>query len=317
MRALVYDGETVGVRERPDPETDGIADAIVRVHRAGVCSTDLEIVKGYMGFQGILGHEFVGHVESGPEAWIGKRVVGEINFGCRRCGACAGGLARHCPNRRVMGILDAHGALAERVAVPTANLHPVPDDVPDERAVFCEPLAAAFEILEQLRVEPGEPCAVLGDGKLGLLVAQVLHAAGGNVLAVGRHPEKLAILERRGIRTRAADDLGDERFDLVVEATGTADGFRTAMARTRPRGRLVLKSTVAEPSPLHLAPLVIDEISVVGSRCGPFAPALRALSDGSVDVDSLIGERMGLSRADAALRRAAERGVLKVLVDCD
>jgi threonine dehydrogenase-like Zn-dependent dehydrogenase len=284
---------------------------------AGICNTDLEITRGYLGFRGVLGHEGVGAVIEGPPAWRGRRVVAEINFACHGCETCARGLARHCPRRRVMGIAGADGAFAEELVVPVENLHAVPDAVGDEAAVFCEPLAAAYEVLEQVRVEPGQRCLVLGDGKLGLLVAQVLDAAGARVLGLGRHPEKLAILARRGIETGLADASAETGFALVVEATGSAGGVRRAIAAVRPRGTLVLKSTLAEHPQLDLAPLVIHEVTLVGSRCGPFAPALAALASGAVDVRSLVSDRLPLARADAALRRAAEPGVLKVLLDCD
>ncbi len=314
MRALHFDGSEVRVAELPEPQSCDES-VLVRVLLAGVCNTDLEIAQGYMGFRGVLGHEFVGSVEYGPEEWRGQRVVGEINFACQSCPICGQGLQRHCPSRRVMGILEADGCFAELVRVPAANLHPVPDSVPDEAAVFTEPLAAAFEILEQVHVEPGRDCVVLGDGKLGLLVAQVLHQAGARVLAVGRHPEKLRILEKRDIETCLASDFRGELASLVVEATGSAEGFEQAVAVTRPRGTLVLKSTVAESPGTNLAPLVIDEITVVGSRCGPFPPALRALETRAVDVSSLMTDRLPLARADEALRRAGEPGVLKILIE--
>jgi threonine dehydrogenase-like Zn-dependent dehydrogenase len=314
VRALHFDGSRAVVRDVPRPEPDAQS-ALVRVSLAGVCNTDLELVKGYMGFRGVLGHEFVGIVEEGPAALLGTRVVGEINFACGACGLCDAGLGRHCPARTVMGILGADGAIAECVRVPLANLHAVPDAIPDELAVFTEPLAAAYEILEQVPIEPGTDCIVLGDGKLGLLVAQVLHAAGADVLAVGRHPEKLEHLRRRGIATRLASDAALGPASLVVEATGSALGFERAVAALRPRGTLVLKSTHAEKPALDVAPLVIHEIVVVGSRCGPFPPALRALETGVIDVKPLIHARVPLARADEALRRAAEPGVLKVLVE--
>jgi len=313
MRALFWDGSEARVVHRPEPQANADM-AVVRVALAGVCNTDLELVKGYMGFCGVLGHEFVGTVVDGPEAWRGRRVVGEINFACDRCALCARGLQRHCPNRRVMGILNVDGAFAEQVAVPVGNLHAVPDNVPDDAAVFTEPLAAAFEILEQVRVEPGMECVVLGDGKLGLLVAQVLVRTGARVLAVGKHEDKLRHLRTRGVRTATVDEWKREPADLVVEATGSASGFALAAAAARPRGTVVLKSTVAETAPLNLAPLVINEITAVGSRCGPFAPALRALETGTVDVCSLISARVPLVRADEGLRLAAEPGVLKVLI---
>lgn len=314
MKALFLEGDRARVRDHPEPRPEP-GHAIVRVRLAGVCNTDLELVKGYMGFRGVLGHEFVGEVQDAPDAWRGRRVVGEINFACGRCEWCARGLARHCPSRTVMGIQGADGALAEWVRVPLANLHAVPDAVPDERAVFAEPLAAAFEILEQVPVEPGTRCLVLGDGKLGLLAAQVLHAAGARPLVVGHHPRKLAILERRGIETLLERDWRPAPFPVVVEATGSAGGFAAAVAATEPRGTLVLKSTVAEHPDVDLAPLVIHEIQVVGSRCGPFPPALRALERGDVEVASLVTERVPLARADEALALAARPDALKVLVE--
>jgi threonine dehydrogenase-like Zn-dependent dehydrogenase len=322
VRAVVFDGKTVAVRDRPDPEP-GDGTAVVAVRLGGVCNTDLEIVRGYMDFTGVLGHELVGVVDDGPAEWLGRRVVAEINFACGTCASCRGGLRRHCPTRRVMGILNADGAFAERVAVPVANLHPVPDALADESAVFVEPLAAAFEILEQLALEPSAwrdvRALVLGDGKLGLLVAQVLQHAGARVRVVGRHPEKLAILEARDIETTLAPVDGwapSERFDVVVEATGTIAGFEAAVAATRPRGTLVLKSTVAGRHDLDLAPLVIDEIQVVGSRCGPFAPALASLAAGDIDVSPLVAARVPLAQGTEALRLAGERGALKVLLEC-
>jgi threonine dehydrogenase-like Zn-dependent dehydrogenase len=314
MRALLFDGSEARVAEVSEPRAcdDSV---LVRVSLAGVCNTDLEIVKGYMQFRGILGHEFVGRVEAGPREWRGQRVVGEINFACRSCPICAQGLHRHCPSRVVMGIGGADGAFAELVRLPVTNLHAVPDPVADEVAVFTEPLAAAFEILEQTQIEPGLKCVVLGDGKLGLLVAQVLHQAGARVLAVGKHPEKLAILGKRGIATVLASEWNGELASLVVEATGTAEGFARAVAATRPRGTLVLKSTVSEHPSVDLSPIVIDEIRVVGSRCGPFPPALRALETGSIDVGSLISHRVALDDAVEGLRKASQPGALKVLIE--
>jgi len=314
MRALCWDGATAAVCDRPAPRADGDY-VVVRVTVAGICNTDLELTRGYMDFRGVLGHEFVGVVDDGPPAWRGRRVVGEINFACGHCPTCAAGLGRHCPTRSVMGILNADGAFAEYVAVPIANLHMVPDGVADDAAAFCEPLAAAFEILEQLPSAAQSRCVVLGDGKLGLLAAQVLAAAGARVLAVGRHQRKLAVLRGRGIETVTLDAWDRTRADVVVEATGTAAGFALAVAATRPRGTVVLKSTVAHAAPLHLAPVVIDELTVVGSRCGPFAPALDALARGTVDVTSLISARRPLREGVEALRLAAEPGVVKVLLE--
>lgn len=313
MLACEFDGSRLQLTDRPLPRArEGYAVLAVRV--AGICNTDLEIVRGYMGFAGVLGHELVGTVVEGPAAWLGRRVTSEINFACGACATCARGLGRHCPTRTVMGILGADGALAEAVQVPVANLHAVPDGVSDEAAVFAEPLAAAFEILEQVHVVPGARAIVLGDGKLGLLVAMVLHGAGLEVTAVGRHADKLAHLARLGIATTHADAPLAGFADLVVEATGTAAGLARAIALTRPRGTLVLKSTVAAPSELHLAPLVIHELTVVGSRCGSFAPALRALGHHGVPVEPLISARFPLREALRAFETAARPGVLKVLV---
>ncbi|WP_437585701.1 MDR/zinc-dependent alcohol dehydrogenase-like family protein [Sorangium sp. So ce1000] len=334
MRALVWDGTAARVIDRDPPSTTA-GMAVVEVRCAGICNTDLEIIKGYMGFRGTLGHEFVGDVVEGPTAWRGRRVVGEINFACGRCDTCARGLGRHCPTRTTMGIVGADGALAERVAVPVANLHAVADGVDDEGAVFAEPLAAAFAILEQVRVSPGTSALVFGDGKLGLLIAQVLHQAGARVLAVGKHEEKLALLRAQGIATELVRQEASGQADagasaphtspphgawagdpaeLVVEATGTAEGFMRAVRATRPRGTLVLKSTVAGLSSVHLAELVINEITVVGSRCGLFGPALRALEARTVDVRSLVSARFPLERAAEALAAAGAPGALKVLV---
>lgn len=313
MLACVFDGSRLHLSEHETPRARP-GHAVVAVRCAGICNTDLELVRGYMGFSGVLGHELVGTVVEGPAEWLGQRVTSEINFACGVCRVCQRGLGRHCPTRTVMGILGADGALAEAVLVPVANLHAIPDGVSDEAAVFAEPLAAAFEILEQVHVVPGERALVLGDGKLGLLVAMVLHGAGLDVTAVGKHDDKLAHLARLGIATQRADAPLAGDADLVVEATGTAAGLARAIALTRPRGTLVLKSTVADKSELHLAPVVIHELTVVGSRCGSFAPALRALGARSIPVEPLISARFPLREALRAFDFAAQRGVLKVLV---
>jgi len=318
MRALCIDGSSLALQERATPSLES-GRAIVRMRIAGVCKTDLEIARGYMNFAGVLGHEGMGEVAEGPSEWVGKRVVSEINFACGNCPACEQNLGRHCPARQVMGILAADGTFAEYVSVPVANLHAVPDRIDDERASFIEPLAAAFEVVEQLGTVAGQRAIVLGDGKLGLLVAQVLDEAGARVLAVGHHADHLALLSSRGIETREASEFrpADEpRADLVVEATGSAAALAGALAATRPRGRLVLKTTVAEHLPIDLAPVVIDEIQIVGSRCGPFAPAIEALESGAIDVAGLIEEKFPLSRAEEALERAARRGSRKILIDC-
>jgi threonine dehydrogenase-like Zn-dependent dehydrogenase len=314
MRALVFDGTTLrSVDDHPTPAA-GADEAVVRVHLAGICSTDLQILAGYMGFRGVPGHEFVGEVVDGPAGLTGRRVVGEINYACGRCETCREGLGRHCPHRRVMGILGADGAFAEFLAVPTVNLHPVPDGVTDQEAVFTEPLAAAFSILEQVPVEPGARITVLGDGKLGLLCAQVLAGTGAAVTLVGKHAANLA-LAPTGVDCVLLEDWKPEaRDDCVVEATGSPSGLALAVTAVRPRGTLVLKSTVAEPHSLSLAPLVINEISVVGSRCGLFPPALSALADRSVAVAPLIDATYPLVGGVDALAHAARRGTRKVLL---
>ena len=314
MRALHWDGHNLRVQEQypaPQPSDER---ALVRVRLAGVCSTDLQILKGYMDFRGVPGHEFVGEVHEGPAEWLGKRVVAEINFGCGRCEACERGMQRHCPTRQVMGILGADGSFAEYLAVPLANLHAVPDSVPDEAAVFTEPLAAAFEILEQIPVKPGIQTVVFGDGKLGLLCAFVLHQAGAAVTIVGRHDAKLALARTAGIRAVDLSDWQPQAVELVVEATGSPTGLQRAMAAVRPRGTLVLKSTLVEDHTLSLAPLVINEVTVVGSRCGLFPPALDALAHSRIPVTALIEAAYPLSAGLQALNHAARRGTRKVLL---
>ena len=318
MFALVFDGQLRLDPRRPDPApVDG--DALLRVRQAGICSTDLEIVKGYMGFNGTLGHEFVATVESCPadKSLVGKRVVGEINCVCGRCDLCLRGLSNHCRDRTVLGIQGRDGAFAEYVRLPRGNLHVVPDHVDDDMAVFVEPLAAAFQVTKQLGPQLDEKTwvTVLGSGRLGLLVAQVLRNVGSKVRVVGRHPRKLALCEKWGIKSRLLSDVRPRHDqDVVVDCTGSAAGFETAVAMCRPRGTLVLKSTVAEGVPLNLAPVVVDEITVLGSRCGPFRPALRALAERAVDVTPLVSRRMKLSDGVEAMRLASGRDALKVIL---
>jgi threonine dehydrogenase-like Zn-dependent dehydrogenase len=288
--------------------------ALVKVHLAGICSTDLQIFKGYMAFRGVPGHEFVGSVSEGPKSLLGKRVVGEINFGCGECDACRRDLSRHCQNRTVMGILNADGAFAEYVAVPRANLHLVPDKVSDEEAVFTEPLAAAFEILEQVQIGPGDQALVLGDGKLGNLCAQVLRLTGASVTALGKHEDKLKLIKRAGVRTILLNDWQPRLFDVVVEATGSPSGLELALSAVRPRGTLVLKSTIAGNHDVSLAPLVINEITVIGSRCGLFPPALEALESKSVAVTPLIEKVYSLSDGIEAVTNATKQGARKFLL---
>jgi threonine dehydrogenase-like Zn-dependent dehydrogenase len=312
MRAIVLDE---GVRFRTSQPEPSLREdeVLVRVSCAGVCETDLQLIKGYMGFRGVLGHEFVGVAASGPYA--GKRVVGEINCSCWRCDTCSSGLPTHCPNRTVLGILNHDGAFADTVAVPQRNLHVVPDAIPDEIAVFTEPVAAAFQIPAQVAIRPEDCVVVLGDGRLGNLCAQVLSRLAGRVLVVGKHREKLSLLESMGIETRLLSATLPERaVDVVVDCTGSESGLPTALKLVRPRGTIVLKTTVAGAQTMAWAPFVIDEVTLVGSRCGPFDRALAALERGEIDVRPLISDRVGLSEGTRALERAQEKGVLKVLI---
>ena len=315
MKALHWDGRALTFEPSYPAPVASDETAIVRVRLAGICSTDLQLFKGYMGFRGVPGHEFVGEVVEGPGALMGKRVAGEINFACGVCDHCRQGLGRHCPERRVMGILGADGCFAEMVAVPIRNLHPVPESVPDEAAVFTEPLAAAFEILEQVEIDFTREVVVFGDGKLGLLCAQALATTGARVTLVGRHPEKLRLAKPAGVRAVLLADWRPRPADVVVEATGSASGLATALTAVRPRGTLVLKSTVAEEHRLSLAPLVVNEITVVGSRCGVFPPALAALAEKKIAVAPLIEKVYPLRDAVEAVAHAGRPGVLKVLLD--
>jgi len=286
----------------------------IRVLCAGICETDLQLVRGYMGFQGILGHEFVGIAEAGKYA--GERVAGEINCACHRCEMCRSGFPTHCPHRTVLGILQRDGAFAEQVWLPEENLHRVPAEISNESAVFIEPIAAAFQIGTQVDLNRFADVVILGDGRLGNLCAQVLTSQGLAPLVIGKHPAKLERLEQRGIRTQLLSGLKIERIaDLVVDCTGSASGFSTACQLLRPRGTLVLKTTVADPQGPNLAPVVIDEITVVGSRCGPFSPAITALASRTVEVESLISGRFPLAKAEQAFRQAQQKDQLKILFD--
>jgi alcohol dehydrogenase len=314
MRAVVIEDGVPKMVERPEPRPLR-GEAVVRVTRAGICGTDLEIARGYMEFGGVLGHEFVGIVEAAPDrGWIGRRVVGEINVGCGACERCATGLARHCPRRSVLGIMARDGAFAEHLALPPGNLHAVPDSLPDDVAVFTEPLAAAHEILEQVAVEEGQRALVLGDGRLGQLCAAVLARAGCTTVMEGRHPEKMARMKRFDVETRPAGAPLAQRFDLIVEATGSPAGLKRALCAVRPRGTIVLKSTHHGETHVDLASLVIDEVSVIGSRCGPFAPALAHLASDRAVVGGMITATFPLARAPEAFARASEPDALKVLL---
>jgi threonine dehydrogenase-like Zn-dependent dehydrogenase len=337
MKALRYENQKLSVIDVEKPDADG--EALVRVTLSGICNTDLEITRGYAGFQGTIGHEFVGVIEELPEhvavtrpsgrATIdsepsltvglltpGQRVVGEINAGCGSCDLCRAGDPRHCAKRTVLGIVGRDGAHAEFLRLPVRNLLAVPDEVSDERAVFTEPLAAACGILERAQITEDTIVAVIGDGKLGLLCAQVLATTGAAVTLIGKHPHKLQIADRRGCETTTVNKarLRAREFDVVVEASGSSTGFDLALDLLRPRGTLILKSTFHGATELNAARIVVDEISVVGSRCGRFSPALELLKTNAVNVESLISEEHPLGEGARAIGRAAEPGVLKVLL---
>ena len=315
MRAMSIDERLQYQPDVPDPNPLP-GEALIRTRLAGICNTDLEIVRGYLGFKGVLGHEFVGEVARADDApeLVGQRVVGEINAYCGACPTCRRGDPTHCPDRTTLGIDRRDGTMADYFTLPIKLLYPVPSAIPDEWAVFTEPLAAACEITEQVSIRPTDRVVVLGDGKMGLLIAQVLSLTGCDLLTVGRHAEKLAILERRGIRTQIAGERIAPGADIVVEATGSSEGFVTARGLVRPRGTLVLKSTFHGAVSLDLSMVVVDEVTIVGSRCGPFPAALRLMEQRLVDVEPLIHDRLSLEDGAAAFERAAARGVLKVLL---
>ena len=319
MKALVFDKELklVNDYEKPIPKKN---EALVKVTLAGICNTDYEITKGYMGYVGILGHEAVGIVEdvnSDDKSLIGKRVVPEISYGCEdpECEWCAKKNYRHCPNRHTLGIWQKDGVFAQYFTMPTKVLFEVPDEVPDTQAVFVEPLAAALEINEQLHIKPMDKVVVLGDGKLGLITALALNSQNIDVTLVGKHQNKLDIAKEQGVKTALLQDFSiEKKYDIVVEATGSVSGFETSLALTKPRGVLVLKSTVATGKELNLAPIVIDEITVLGSRCGQFPPALRLLQSGNVDFSKLISGIYDVDKALEAFERNKEKDTLKVLL---
>ncbi len=318
MRAAVLgpDGiRFVPVYPEPSPAE---GEVVVRVLCAGICENDLQLARGYMGFRGVPGHEFVGVAESGPFA--GRRVVGEINCSCGSCDYCRRGLPNHCPTRSVLGILNHDGAFADRVCVPQANLHPVPDEIPTVEAVFTEPLAAAFQIPTQVSLRRHQPVVILGDGRLGNLCAQVLARAGCDVTVIGKHLRKLGLLQRLGLRSvllADADNKPRHAADVVVDCTGSATSLPAALEIVKPRGTIVLKTTVAGTQTLALAPVVIDEVTIIGSRCGPFPAALAALRERRIDVASLIDGIYPLDEIETALHRARTEPVLKLLVAVD
>lgn len=316
MKALRFINNRLGVIETGLPRAKN--EALIRVMRSGICNTDLEIVRGYAGFSGTIGHEFVGVVEKADDApeWVGKRVVGEINAGCGVCDLCLKGDSRHCPNRTVLGIVGRDGCHAEYVSLPVVNLLEVPANVTDEQAVFVEPLAAAYGITEQVEINPETRVAVIGDGKLGLLCALSLNLKSDNVFLIGKHQEKMRIAERAGIEGVMLAEAAklNRSFDIAVEASGSESGFATALDLLKPRGKLVLKSTFSGKPTWEAWRVVVDEITIVGSRCGRFAPALKLLEEGKIEVESFISGEFSLSEGVAAMQRAAEKGTLKILL---
>ncbi|MBE7703775.1 MAG: alcohol dehydrogenase [Cyanobacteria bacterium SIG28] len=319
MKAIVFNNELKLDTNYPKPVPQA-GEALIKVTLAGICNTDYEITKGYMGYVGVLGHEFVGIVEDvngTDKSLIGKRVVAEISWGCDEpdCEWCAVKNYRHCPNRHTIGIWKKDGCMAEYITVPTNILFEVPDNVTDEQAVFVEPLAAACEITEQLHIEPTSKVVVLGDGKLGLTTALTLKALNLDVLLIGKHQNKLDIAKAQGVKTQLLNDFKiEKKYDVVVEATGSASGFETSMALTKPRGVLVLKSTVATGKELNLAPIVIDEITVLGSRCGQFAPALRLLENHRIDFTPFITKVYPIDDAIEAFEANKSKESLKILI---
>ncbi len=316
MIAVHLEGGRVEIRDAKIPERPA-GYALIRLLVGGICNTDLELQRGYYGFTGVPGHEFVGEVVAADSpALAGKRVVGEINLACGECEWCRRGLQRHCPTRTVLGIVRQAGAFEEFFLLPERNLYVVPDGLANDIAVFTEPVAAACEILDQVTIPAGTPVAVLGDGKLGLLVAQVLQVNGAKVHQFGRHREKLRIAERAGVTTEVAGEhLPQREYDWVVDATGSRDGLASAVRMTRSRGTVILKSTVHGEVPVDTAPVIVDEITLVGSRCGRFEPALALLQRGVIHVEPMISERMRLADAPRAFDHAAKKGVLKVLLE--
>ncbi|MEF3275910.1 MAG: alcohol dehydrogenase catalytic domain-containing protein [Chloroflexus sp.] len=312
MRAIVFDRKLWFSPDYPEPQRQP-GEALIRPHLVGICNTDLEITRGYMNFRGVLGHEFVGTVVACDDpAWLGQRVVGEINAACRRCPTCRRGDESHCPQRTTLGIDRRDGAMADLFTLPESCLHVVPATVSDEAAVFTEPLAAALEIVEQSHIRPSDRVAVVGDGKLGAMIVQVLRLTGCDLTLIGRHPERWGLYQRQGVTCISSSDLPTEQFDVVIDCTGNPAGLTTARQLVRPRGRLVLKSTFAAEAHLNLSILVVDEVHLIGSRCGPFAPALRLLARGLIETQPLISACYPLDAGVQAFDAAP--GQLKVLL---
>ena len=314
MRALWLENNKISLRNVSQPRKAN--EALVKIRKAGICSTDLELVKGYYPYTGILGHEFVGEVvEADDASWTGQRVVGEINVVCNECEQCLNGRSTHCEKRTVLGIVNRNGTFAEYTTLPLGNLHRVPASVPDEMAVFTEPLAAALEIQQQIQIKPSDHVLLVGAGRLGQLIAQTLALTGCDLRVVARHPYQQKLLKVRGIRIISEDEIQPWRWDVAVEATGSPSGFSLARQAVRPRGTLVLKSTYKGNLDINFSSIVVDEINIIGSRCGPFEPALHLMESKQVDPTVLIAAEFKLKDALKAFEHAAEPGVLKVLIE--
>ncbi len=316
MQCLWLENQKLELRDDvpiPVPAED---EALIRVRLAGVCSTDLELVRGYYPFSGIPGHEFVGEVISSNKdsSWVGKRVVGEINIACGMCETCKSGLTRHCERRKTLGIHEWNGVFAEYLVLPLTNLHAISNRIPDELAVFTEPIAAACEILEQNYLNPEDRVLIIGAGRLGQLVAQVLQGTGCDLEVVARHPKQRELLASRSIRTITEQDMGDKTYDVVIEATGSPEGYFWAKKSVRPRGKIILKSTYKGDIQVNFSGIVVDEVSLIGSRCGPFEPALRLLEENRVDPRPFIEALYLLEQGTLAFEHAAKPGMLKVLI---
>ena len=314
MQAVWLENNQLSMRDVPQPKKPN--EALIKIRKAGICSTDLEMVKGYYPYAGILGHEFVGEVVSASDsAWVGSRVVGDINAVCGLCEACRNGRPSHCENRTVLGIANRDGVFAKYTTLPLENLHRVPDSVSDELAVFTEPLAAALEIQQQIQIKPTDRVLIVGAGRLGQLIAQTLALTGCDLHVVARHSLQQNLLTARGIRITSEAEIQPHKWDIVVEVTGSSEGFNLARKAIRPRGTLVMKSTYKGDVTVNFSSIVVDEIQIIGSRCGPFEPALRLMEKCEVDPTVLIADECGLKDALKAFEKAAQPGVLKVLVN--
>ena len=313
MKALYLEKKITLKDDYPQPKS---GEALVRVRLAGICGTDLEMIRGYMDYAGVPGHEFVGVVEKSHNYdLVGKRVVGEINAGCGRCTYCSSGLERHCPQRTVLGIYKRDGAFAQYLSLPEKNLHTIPDSISDEEAVFIEPLAAAFEIEEQIRIQENQKIAIVGDGRLAQLIVRVLKIKNKNITCFGRHQNKLHMLQKMQIVAKMGISKDDEHtFDVVVEATGNESGFSDAIKLAKPRGTIILKSTLASKGNLDFAPAIINELTMVGSRCGPFRPAIEALTSGVVKVNDMVSAVYPIEEFEKAFEEAKKPTNIKILL---